>query len=83
MNINRNLIFPEQLPDTPKRLRANKKFTVITTHKKEPPPVRWNHCRIHIGTKLIGGYLCEFCGTTLPAIRTVDVIPFEEKAESS
>lgn len=64
-------------------MRANKPFTIIATSKKEGPPVLWKHCRFHRGARLIEGYLCQFCGPTLPAIRTVDVYRNEKEEKSS
>jgi hypothetical protein len=84
MRLDRNVIFPENLKDGPKKGKANKPFTVITTPKKEDPPVSWNHCRIDIGTQLIRGFLCEHCGPTIPGIRIINpAIPYEKEKKSS
>jgi hypothetical protein len=84
MRLDRNVIFPENFKDEPKKLRGNKGFTILTTPApKQEDKVRWNSCRFHPGTKLIRGFLCEFCGPTLPAMRIVDVIPYEKEEKSS
>lgn len=73
----RNIIFPEQLPEPKKQIRGTKDFTVIATPKKMEY-LQYFHCRLHKALRIIyiegKGYICQFCGPTLPAIREVDTV---------
>lgn len=73
----RNLIFPEQFVDTKdRRGRGAKPFTIIALPEKKKD-LQYFHCPRHKGLRLLPiegrGYICTFCGPTLPATKTVDV----------
>lgn len=67
-----NIIFPERLPDLPKKVRGAKEFSVITTKKKED--VLNFHCSFHPAVRMIKlreGWICGLCGCKSIAIKVV------------